>query len=212
MSIPNAAIVSTFLDSSACFLSSIIIVVILVINILGVAFFGEIEFWMSTCKVLVLVGLLLLGIILDLGGGPNHDRIGFRYWKSKSGGMYRRVPYTDSDSIFAEPGPFAHYIYQNDVGVFLGVWYAIPNALFAYIGTELIGVTGETTVRLFLKRITDSSFSRYTVGEARDPRRAIPRAIKSTFWRILVFYVGGIFVVGLLVPSNSTALAGANKR
>ncbi|KAI5451857.1 amino acid transporter [Naganishia albida] len=149
---------------------SIIIAVILAINILGVAFFGEIEFWMSTCKVLVLVGLLLLGIILDLGGGPNKDRIGFRYWKN--------------------PGPFAHYIYKNDVGVFLGVWYAIPNALFAYIGTELIGVT---------------------VGEARDPRKAIPRAIKSTFWRILVFYVGGIFVVGLLVPSNSTALAGANK-
>jgi amino acid transporter len=62
--------------------SSIIIVVIVAINILGVAFFGEIEFWMSTCKVLVLVGLLLLGIILDLGGGPTHDRIGFRYWKS----------------------------------------------------------------------------------------------------------------------------------
>ncbi|GHJ86723.1 hypothetical protein NliqN6_3125 [Naganishia liquefaciens] len=149
---------------------SIIIVVILAINILGVAFFGEIEFWMSTCKVLVLVGLLLLGIILDLGGGPSKDRIGFRYWK--------------------DPGPFSHYIYNNDVGVFLGVWFAIPNALFAYIGTELIGVT---------------------VGEARDPRKAIPRAIRSTFWRILVFYVGGIFIVGLLVPSNSTALAGANK-
>lgn len=67
--------------------SSIIIVVIVAINILGVAFFGEIEFWMSTCKVLVLVGLLLLGIILDLGGGPTHDRIGFRYWKSKSSEM-----------------------------------------------------------------------------------------------------------------------------
>ncbi|KAJ9127568.1 hypothetical protein QFC24_000977 [Naganishia onofrii] len=159
---------------------SIIIVVIVAINILGVAFFGEIEFWMSTCKVLVLVGLLLLGIILDLGGGPTHDRIGFRYWKN--------------------PGPFAHYIYKNDVGVFLGVWYAIPNALFAYIGTELIGVTG----KLF-------EISGLTIGEARDPRRAIPRAIKSTFWRILVFYVGGIFIVGLLVPSNSTALAGANK-
>jgi amino acid permease len=63
--------------------SSIIIIVIMAINILGVAFFGEIEFWMSTCKVLVLVGLLLLGIILDLGGGPTHDRIGFRYWKSE---------------------------------------------------------------------------------------------------------------------------------
>lgn len=64
---------------------------ILAINILGVAFFGEIEFWMSTCKVLVLVGLLLLGIILDLGGGPNKDRIGFRYWKGKSGRWATRL-------------------------------------------------------------------------------------------------------------------------
>lgn len=28
-----------------------------------------------------------------------------------------------------------------------------------------------------------------TVGEAQNPRRVIPRAIKLTFWRIVVFYV-----------------------
>jgi hypothetical protein len=28
-----------------------------------------------------LPGLIILGIVLDLGGGPDHDRIGFRYWK-----------------------------------------------------------------------------------------------------------------------------------
>jgi amino acid transporter len=27
-------------------------------------------------KVITIVGLIVLGIILDLGGGPNHDRIG----------------------------------------------------------------------------------------------------------------------------------------
>ena len=118
---------------------------------------------MSSIKVIVLVGLIIFGIVLDLGGGPTHDRIGFRYWKN--------------------PGPFAHYIQNNTkTGAFLGAWYAFPNALFAYIGTELVGVT---------------------VGECANPRKQVPRAIKSTFWRILVFYVGGIFVVGLLVPSNS---------
>ncbi|KAJ9098483.1 hypothetical protein QFC19_006350 [Naganishia cerealis] len=125
---------------------SIIIVVIVAINILGVAFFGEIEFWMSTCKVLVLVGLLLLGIILDLGGGPSKDRIGFRYWKSTLNGARINLLDAISNKLIhtIDPGPFAHYIYKNDVGVFLGVWYAIPNALFAYIGTELIGVTGKS--------------------------------------------------------------------
>jgi len=28
----------------------------------------------SSIKVLAIVGLIILGIILDLGGGPNHDR------------------------------------------------------------------------------------------------------------------------------------------
>lgn len=51
-------------------------------------------------------------------------------------------------AVSPDPGPFAHYIYNNDVGVFLGVWYAIPNALFAYIGTELIGVTGKRCIPL----------------------------------------------------------------
>jgi amino acid transporter len=47
--------------------------------------------------------------------------------------------------------------------------------------------------------------------QAKNPRVQVPKAIKSTFWRILFFYVGGILVVGLLVPSNSTQLLAANK-
>ncbi|CDZ98123.1 dicarboxylic amino acid permease [Phaffia rhodozyma] len=149
---------------------TIMIAAIFLLNMLGVAVFGEFEFWMSAIKVTVLTGLIILGIVLDLGGGPSHDRIGFRYWK--------------------EPGPFSHYGYNTPAGVFLGIFYAFPNALFALIGTELVGVT---------------------VGESKNPRREIPKAIRRTFWRILVFYIGGITVVGLLVPSNSKLLAGAIK-
>lgn len=63
---------------------TLMIGVMVLINLLGVRVFGEVEFWLSLVKVLTLTGLILLGIILDLGGGPNKDRIGFRHWKSAS--------------------------------------------------------------------------------------------------------------------------------
>jgi amino acid transporter len=60
---------------------AIFLVTILVINYLGISYFGELEFWLSSLKVLTLCGLIILSIILVLGGGPSHDIIGFRYWK-----------------------------------------------------------------------------------------------------------------------------------
>ncbi|KAJ6596840.1 amino acid permease/ SLC12A domain-containing protein [Mycena vulgaris] len=153
----------------------IFIVFIALVNLLGVRVFGELEFWFSSIKVISLIGLLLMGIIIDLGGNPKHDRIGFRYWK-------------------APDGPMAHYllsvVHRESLSIFLGFWAVMTNALFAFIGTELIGVT---------------------VGEAQNPRKNIPIAIRRTFFRILVFYVGGVFVIGLVVPSTDTTLFTANK-
>lgn len=47
----------------------------------GVRVFGELEFWFSSIKVVALIALILFGIIIDLGGNPHHDRIGFRNWR-----------------------------------------------------------------------------------------------------------------------------------
>lgn len=153
----------------------IFIVFIFLVNLLGVRFFGELEFWFSSIKVITLIGLILMGIIIDLGGNPKHDRLGFRYW---------RHPY----------GPMSTYlldqVHNEHLAIFLGFWSTLTNALFAYIGTELIGVT---------------------VGEAENPRKTIPKAIRRTFYRILVFYIGGVFVIGLVVPSNNNTLFIANK-
>ncbi|KAG2051886.1 dicarboxylic amino acid permease [Suillus hirtellus] len=143
---------------------------VFLINLLGIRVFGEVEFWFCSIKVVALVGLILMGLIIDLGGNPQHDRIGFRYW---------RAPY----------GPLREYllaeVHDTRVAQFLGFWSNLTTALFSYIGTELIGVT---------------------VGETENPRRNVPRAIRRVFFRILVFYVGGTFVIGLTVPSNSSAL------
>jgi amino acid transporter len=45
-----------------------------------------------------------------------------------------------------------------------------------------------------------------TVGEARNPRRAVPRAIRRVFFRIVAFYICGILVISLIVPYNDPRL------
>ena len=67
-------------------------------------------------------GLIILGIILDLGGGPNHDRLGFRYWK--------------------HPGPFVQFDgIAGAKGRFLGFWDVLTQAGFSFIGTEIVAVS-----------------------------------------------------------------------
>ncbi|KAI9371135.1 amino acid permease/ SLC12A domain-containing protein [Aspergillus egyptiacus] len=50
-----------------------------------------------------------------------------------------------------------------------------------------------------------------TYGEAKNPRRAIPRAVQQTFWRIAVFYVGGVIVLGMTIPYTNKLLLSANQ-
>ncbi|TVY60661.1 Dicarboxylic amino acid permease [Lachnellula suecica] len=144
---------------------AIFLVAIVLINYFGVKFFGEFEFYLSSIKVLVILGLIILSVILAAGGGPNGVATGFTYWKN--------------------PGAFHTYILTGSAGRFLAVWSTFTTAVFAYLGTELVGVT---------------------VGEAANPRRVIPRAIKLTFYRILLFYVVLIFLLGMLVPYNDATL------
>ncbi|MEX2947370.1 amino acid permease [Staphylococcus warneri] len=58
---------------------------------------------------------------------------------------------------------------------------------FSFQGTELIGITA---------------------GESENPERAVPKAIKQVFWRILLFYILAIFIIGMLIPYDSNALMG----
>jgi amino acid transporter len=49
---------------------TIMLVLIVLINYVSVNVFGEVEFWLSAAKVLVMVGIIILLIVLALGGGP----------------------------------------------------------------------------------------------------------------------------------------------
>jgi amino acid transporter len=48
-------------------------------------------------------------------------------------------------------------------------------------------------------------------GEAENPRKNIPKAVRRVFWRILFFYVLGSLAIGVLVPYNDKDLLSAQE-
>lgn len=69
-----------------------------------------------------------------------------------------------------------------------GVLMSLQMVMFAYLGVEMIGLTA---------------------GEARNPQKTIPDAINSVFWRILLFYVGALFVIMSIYPWNEIGTQGS---
>ena len=62
---------------------------------------------------------------------------------------------------------------------FKAVFTTMLTVNFAFSGTELIGVTA---------------------GETKDPGKAIPRAIHTTLFRLIIFFIGSIVVMSALIP------------
>ena len=106
---------------------TIILATIVVLNIFVVSWYGESEFWFASIKILGILGLIVVGVVLFFGGGPKHDRLGFRYWKDP-------------------PGAFQPYEAPGDTGKFLAFWTALVRSGFAFIlSPELIVLAaGET--------------------------------------------------------------------
>ncbi|KAI1850335.1 hypothetical protein JX265_002233 [Neoarthrinium moseri] len=147
-----------------------IVIFIVLTSAVGFAFirvFGEIEFTFAMLKILLVVFLIILGLVINLGGIPGTERIGFRYWH--------------------DPGPFVELlpIASGDWGRFLGFWSVMTGAVFSFAGVESLAMAA---------------------AEARNPRRAIPKACKRVFARIVIFYMLAVLIVGMLVASDDERL------
>lgn len=107
---------------------AVVLVIMLLLNIIAVSFFGEAEFWFASIKLITICGLIILGIVIFFGGGPNQDHVlGFHYWKN--------------------PGAFVEYNASGDGGKFLGYWHAVIAAGFAFITSpELIAIAAGEAV------------------------------------------------------------------
>ncbi|MES1045957.1 amino acid permease [Heyndrickxia oleronia] len=69
-----------------------------------------------------------------------------------------------------------------------GILMSLQMVMFAYLGIEMLGVTA---------------------GEAKNPEKTISRAVNSVFWRILIFYVGALFVIMSIYPWNEIGTSGS---
>ncbi|MCR1567309.1 MULTISPECIES: proline-specific permease ProY [Mixta] len=87
---------------------------------------------------------------------------------------------TGIHNLWTNGGFFAHGV--------VGMLLSLQMVMFAYGGIEIIGITA---------------------GEAEDPEKSIPRAINSVPWRILVFYVGTLFVIMSIYPWNQVGTQGS---
>jgi AAT family amino acid transporter len=69
-----------------------------------------------------------------------------------------------------------------------GVLLAMQMVMFAYLGVEMLGLAA---------------------ADADQPERTVPRAFGSVFRRILIFYVGALFVILSLYPWNQIGTTGS---
>ncbi|KAF2795609.1 amino acid permease [Melanomma pulvis-pyrius CBS 109.77] len=139
---------------------ALFLVLIVIINLFGVKGYGEAEFVFAIVKVTAVIGFIILGIIINIGGGPGGSYIGGKFWR--------------------DPGAF-----NNG---FKGLCSTFVNAAFAFSGTELVGLAA---------------------AETANPRKSLPTAVKQVFWRICLFYVVSLTIIGLLVPYTDKHLLSA---
>jgi amino acid transporter len=139
-------------------------VVFTLVNYLPVGIYGELEMWLSSLKVITIVGFIIFAICIAAGAGQE-GTLGFKYWH--------------------DPGAFNEYLVSGGVGQFVGFWAVLIQASVAYQGAELVGVGA---------------------GEARDPRKTVPQAIRVTYWGIMGLFVVTMFLITMIVPSDDPNL------
>ena len=131
-----------------------VIGVLLTLNLVSVKNFGEIEFWFSMIKIVAIVALIIVGGAMVA--------IGFT---SPSGAQ------ASVANLWNDGGMFPNH--------FIGFLGAFQIAVFAFMGSELVGTTA---------------------AETKDPEKTLPRAINAVPVRIMVFYVGALVTILMVTP------------
>ncbi|RAL62890.1 hypothetical protein DID88_004731 [Monilinia fructigena] len=76
-------------------------------------------------KIALIIGLIIAGLVVNLGGGPKGERLGFTYWK--------------------DPGAFNEYLASGNTGRFLAFWSSLLSAAFSYGNIQVVALSGTET-------------------------------------------------------------------
>lgn len=135
----------------------VVIALLLALNLPSVKSFGEIEFWFALIKIVAILCLIVVG------------------------GIMVAMSFTAPSGTTAQVANL-----WNDGGMFpkgvVGFLGAFQIALFAFLGSELVGTAA---------------------AETADPYKTLPRAINAVPIRIIVFYVATLAVILMVTPWRS---------
>ncbi|GAA6016440.1 hypothetical protein JCM11491_002413 [Sporobolomyces phaffii] len=102
----------------------------------------------------------------------------------------------NSDAIgfafWESPGPFQTRFLEIEspsLAGFCAFWACLTQSAYAFVGSEIVSLAA---------------------GEAKNPSRSLPRAIHRVLFRIALFYIAGVFIMGLLVAYDDPALGRAD--
>lgn len=153
---------------------------ILLINLLPVRAYGEIEYIFGCFKLMVITGIILMQIILNAsnrhGNTPNGS---FTYYKA---------PYSFfSNQTITDPQGHRTYTFTGGTGHLIGMWSAMNTIFFSLQGFFTVSVTA---------------------AENKDIERdeTIKLATRKIALRVIVLYVLVVFTTGLNVPYDDINL------
>jgi S-methylmethionine transporter len=99
-----------------------------------------------------------------------------------AGAMVGFLPLEGSESAPLFSNIISQGMFPNGV---LAIFMTMLAVNFAFSGTELIGIAA---------------------GETENPEKVIPKAIRTTLWRLVLFFVGTIIVLSALLPFSEAGV------
>lgn len=129
--IPAAAVIAVCIFLYGC------------LNVLAVKVYGEAEFWLSGGKAILILILFSFTFVTMVGGNPQHDAYGFRYWNN--------------------PGSFMEYRTTGALGRFEGFLAALWSASFTVVGPEYISMVAAEAKRprIYIKSAFKTVYFRF---------------------------------------------------
>ncbi|KAJ9569101.1 Amino acid permease [Nakaseomyces glabratus] len=160
----------------------------LVLNLFDVRFLGEFVYIVGISKVLITIMIVIVMLVLNAGHGFDvHGRVSFRYWDAEKSRNLKDITYGLFRPTFdlSDAGLGSINGIGGNRGRFIAVVSVMLVSTFAFSGVEMTFVAS---------------------GEAKNPRKTIPSAMKRTFIFIFTIYFFLIFSVSINIYTGDPRL------
>ncbi|KAH8586175.1 proline-specific permease [Bisporella sp. PMI_857] len=168
---------------------SLFLVLVIIINMFPVKYFGELEYIFGCIKITFIVMLIIMMFILDTMGpraNSYHDMpVSTRYWDR---------PYSLFNNIYQVKGDdgVVQRSITGSAGTFLGLWSGILKSSFSFVGMEIVAATAAES-----RSLADAE--------------SMKMAARKISLRITILYVIAVLVASFLVPYNHPFINGGGQ-